>query len=72
MSKSIEGAQIKVEAYHFDLRKRLVEYDDVVNTHRAIIYAERDKTLSGTDLKAKHTVHGGPGVERRPLSVSRR
>ncbi len=52
VSKSIEGAQIKVEAYHFDLRKHLVEYDDVVNTHRAIIYAERDKTLSGTDLKA--------------------
>ena len=52
VSKSIEGAQIKVEAYHFDLRKHLVKYDDVVNTHRAIIYAERDKTLSGTDLKA--------------------
>ena len=52
VSKSIEGAQIKVEAYHFDMRKHLVEYDDVVNTHRAVIYAEREKVLRGADLKA--------------------
>ena len=51
VSKSIEGAQVKVEAYHFDMRKHLVEYDDVVNTHRDVIYAERDKVLSGADLK---------------------
>ena len=51
VSKSIEGAQTKVEAYHFDIRKHLVDYDDVVNTHRSVIYAERDKTLSGADLK---------------------
>ena len=52
ISKSIESAQVKVEAYHFDIRKHLVEYDDVVNTHRDIIYGERDKILSGADLKA--------------------
>jgi len=51
ISRSIEGAQVKVEAYHFDMRKHLVEYDDVVNTHRGVIYAERDKVLRGGDLK---------------------
>ena len=52
VSKSIEGAQVKVESYHFDIRKHLVDYDDVVNTHRNVIYDERDKVLRGTDLKA--------------------
>ncbi len=52
VNKSIENAQTKVEAHHFDLRKHLVEYDDVVNTHRDVIYGERNKILSGADLKA--------------------
>ena len=52
ISKSIESAQVKVEAYHFDMRKHLVEYDDVVNRHRDVIYGERDKVLSGADLKS--------------------
>ena len=52
ITRSIEGAQVKVEGHHFDIRKHLVEYDDVINTHRAVIYAERDKVLSGSDLKA--------------------
>ncbi len=52
LSRSIEGAQVKVEAYHFDIRKHLVEYDDVINTHRDVIYGERDKILGGADLKA--------------------
>ncbi len=52
IGRAIEGAQVKVEAYHFDIRKHLVEYDDVVNTHRDVIYGERDKILSGADLKA--------------------
>jgi preprotein translocase subunit SecA len=51
ISKAIENAQVKTEAYHFDIRKHLVEYDDVVNTHRDIIYGEREKILSGADLK---------------------
>jgi len=42
---------VKVEGYHFDIRKHLVEYDDVVNTHRELIYSERKKVLSGADLK---------------------
>ena len=51
LSKTLEGAQVKVEAYNFDIRKHLVEYDDVVNTHRNIIYEERDKILEGSNLK---------------------
>ncbi len=52
ISRSIEGAQVKVEGHHFDIRKHLVEYDDVINTHRSVIYDERNKVLSGADLKA--------------------
>ncbi len=52
VTKSIENSQVKVEGYHFDIRKHLVEYDDVVNKHRELIYRERRKILSGADLKA--------------------
>ena len=52
VSKAVENSQVKVEAYHFDMRKHLVEYDDVVNTHRDVIYGEREKILSGADLKS--------------------
>ncbi len=52
ISKAIENAQVKVEAYHFDIRKHLVDYDNVVNKHREVIYSERDKILHGTDLRS--------------------
>jgi len=52
VNRSIESAQVKVEGYHFDMRKHLVEYDDVVNKHRELIHGERKKILSGADLKA--------------------
>jgi preprotein translocase subunit SecA len=52
VNRAIEGAQVRTEGYHFDVRKHLVEFDDVVNKHRELIYAERRKTLSGADLKA--------------------
>jgi len=52
VSKSIENAQKRVEGYHFDTRKHLVEYDDVVNKHREIIYGERRKILGGADLRS--------------------
>ncbi len=52
VSRSIESAQTRVEGYHFDMRKHLVEYDDVINKQREIIYGERKKILSGADLKA--------------------
>ncbi|AQW62073.1 MAG: preprotein translocase subunit SecA [Dehalococcoides mccartyi] len=52
VSRTLENAQKRVEGYHFDVRKHLVEYDDVVNKHREVIYAERRKILSGADLKS--------------------
>ena len=55
VSKAINNAQIQTEGYHFDIRKHLVEYDDVINKHREVIYAERRKILSGADLKANVT-----------------
>jgi len=51
VNRSIESAQVRVEGYHFDIRKHLVEYDDVVNNQREIIYDERRKILGGADLK---------------------
>jgi preprotein translocase subunit SecA len=52
ITKAITNAQVQSEGYHFDIRKHLVEYDDVVNQHREVIYDERKKILSGADLKA--------------------
>ncbi|MDP6647041.1 MAG: preprotein translocase subunit SecA [Dehalococcoidales bacterium] len=51
VNRTIEGAQVRVEGYYFDVRKHLVEYDDVTNQQRKIIYAERQKILNGADLK---------------------
>lgn len=51
ISRSIEGAQRKVEGRNFDIRKHLVEYDDVMNTHRDIIYNRRRKILENESLK---------------------
>jgi preprotein translocase subunit SecA len=51
VTRAIEQAQSKVEAYNFDIRKHVVDYDDVMNTHRDVIYAERDKVLAGEALQ---------------------
>jgi len=51
VSKSVETAQTKVEAQNFEIRKYLVDYDDVVNTQRDIIYQLRDKVIDGEDLR---------------------
>jgi preprotein translocase subunit SecA len=50
VSKTIESAQSRVEGYNFDVRKRVVEFDDVINKQRETIYAERDKVLRNEDL----------------------
>src|SRR6187200_261916 len=50
VSKTIESAQSRVEGFNFDIRKRVVEYDDVINKQRETIYAERDKVLHNEDL----------------------
>ncbi|MDR1509888.1 MAG: preprotein translocase subunit SecA [Synergistaceae bacterium] len=50
LTRQIESAQKKVEAMHFDIRKQLLSYDDVMNQQREAIYKERDEILSGTDI----------------------
>ena len=49
VGKALEQAQQKVETYHFDIRKHLVDYDDVINKQREVIYSERDKVLNAKD-----------------------
>ncbi|MBN1168675.1 preprotein translocase subunit SecA [Candidatus Woesebacteria bacterium] len=51
VSRAIEQAQVKVEGFHFDSRKRVVEYDDVANQQRDIIYKLRDKILIEGSIK---------------------
>lgn len=51
VSKAIEQAQSKVEGFHFDIRKHAVEFDDVMNEQRRVIYGERQKILKKEDLK---------------------
>jgi preprotein translocase subunit SecA len=50
VTRQIESAQKKVEQYHFDMRKHVLEYDDVMNVQRKVIYAERRKVLEGAGL----------------------
>ena len=50
VSRTIESAQTRVEGYNFDVRKRVVEFDDVINMQRATVYGERDRVLRGEDL----------------------
>ena len=51
LTKSLEMTQGKAESYYFDIRKHLVEYDDVVNRQRDVIYAERDQVLKEADIQ---------------------
>ncbi len=51
VTKAIETAQKRVEAHNFEIRKHLLEYDDVMNRQRQIIYGERRKILEGENLK---------------------
>ncbi len=65
VSRTIESAQTRVEGYNFDIRKRVVEYDDVINKQRETIYAERDKVLRNEDLT--ETVRGFVDAELEAL-----
>ena len=51
VSKAIEQAQVKVEGFHLDTRKRLVEFDDVTNQQRDIVYKLRKRILDSNDIK---------------------
>jgi preprotein translocase subunit SecA len=51
VSSAIESAQRRVEGNNFDIRKHLLEYDDVINRHRGAIYTRRQKVLTAADIK---------------------
>ncbi|MBV8172131.1 MAG: preprotein translocase subunit SecA, partial [Candidatus Eremiobacteraeota bacterium] len=55
LTASIERAQKKVEAHHYEARKHVLEYDDVMNKQRTVIYAERRAVLEGHDLRPSLT-----------------
>src|SRR5690606_37672941 len=50
VTRSIESAQRKVEGHNFDMRKQLLEYDDVSNDQRKVIYQQRNEILESTDV----------------------
>jgi preprotein translocase subunit SecA len=50
ISRSIQSAQKKVETYHFDIRKSVLEYDDVMNQQRELFYKQRRKVLEGINI----------------------
>lgn len=53
ISKTIENAQSKIEGYNFDIRKHVLDYDDVMNKQREIIYKKRNTVLESEDMKPK-------------------
>ncbi len=57
ISKSLESAQRKVEGHNFDIRKHLVEYDDVMNKQREYVYGKRRMILENSDLKTEILEH---------------
>ncbi len=64
LSKQIEGAQRKVEEQNFLIRKRVLEYDDVMNQQREIIYRYRDEVLEGRDMGSVARVQISEVIER--------
>jgi len=53
ISKSIESAQSKIEGHNFDIRKQILEYDDVVNKQREVVYGRRKKVLKKKEIKSE-------------------
>jgi preprotein translocase subunit SecA len=64
VANSIAGAQKKVEGMHFDARKHVVEYDDVMNKQRQIVYEERRKVLEGADTRGNILTYVGEVVQK--------
>ena len=58
LTRSLEGAQKKVETYYYDIRKQVFEYDEVMNNQRKAVYSERLRVLQGTDLKRQVIGYG--------------
>ncbi|CAK6696042.1 preprotein translocase subunit SecA [Synechococcus sp. CBW1107] len=58
LTRSLEGAQKKVETYYYDIRKQVFEYDEVMNNQRRAVYAERRRVLEGHELKLQVIGYG--------------
>jgi preprotein translocase subunit SecA len=61
ISKAIENAQKKVEGHNFEIRKHLIEYDDVMNKQREVIYNQRKEVLAGEALRRNRGDHRRDG-----------
>ena len=64
ISKAVERAQKKVEGKNFSIRKHVLQYDDVMNSQREIIYAQRKQVLDGENLKSNVTNMIDDSIER--------
>ena len=69
VTKAIQNAQKKVEAYHFDIRKQLLEYDDVMNQQRLIFYELRKRVLRAEALRDLMLEWGSRVVEEQIVTV---
>ncbi len=58
LTRSLEGAQKKVETYYYDIRKQVFEYDEVMNNQRRAVYSERKRVLDGLALKKQVIGYG--------------
>ncbi|WP_413295609.1 preprotein translocase subunit SecA [Synechococcus sp. MIT S9452] len=63
LTRSLEGAQKKVETYYYDMRKQVFEYDEVMNNQRRAVYVERRRVLEGRDLKKQVLGYGERTME---------
>lgn len=63
LTRSLEGAQKKVETYYYDIRKQVFEYDEVMNNQRRAVYSERRRVLEGSALKNQVIGYGEQTME---------
>ena len=63
LTRSLEGAQKKVETYYYDIRKQIFEYDEVMNNQRKAVYTERRRVLDGKELKLQVLGYGERTME---------
>jgi len=63
LTRSLEGAQKKVETYYYDIRKQVFEYDEVMNNQRKAVYTERRRVLVGKELKLQVLGYGERTME---------
>ena len=63
LTRSLEGAQKKVETYYYDIRKQIFEYDEVMNNQRRAVYSERRRVLAGKELKLQVVGYGQRTME---------